>query len=149
MVLLNQQRKGRFLTENPVRKILAGAKFQSCDLPTQIFFSLQPLLPHRPWPFSMAPHGRAHLCLSPMFKNQSPTFLLFKYIGVIGKVGSGKSSFLDALIGELNKVSGDIFVRDPTSGLGFVRQEPWIQKGTVKENVRKCFSIVICLLAFA
>ena len=75
--------------------------------------------------------------------------MIFKYIGVIGKVGSGKSSFLDALIGELNKVSGDVFVRDPTSGLGFVRQEPWIQKGTVKENVRKCFSIVICLLAFA
>lgn len=67
------------------------------------------------------------------------SYHLFKYIGVIGKVGSGKSSFLDALIGELNKVSGEIFVRDPTSGLGFVRQEPWIQKGTVKENVSTWF----------
>jgi len=56
-------------------------------------------------------------------------------IGIAGKVGSGKSSFLDAILGELNKVSGEIFVRDPYAGIGLVMQEHWLQKGTIRDNV--------------
>jgi ABC-type transport system involved in cytochrome bd biosynthesis fused ATPase/permease subunit len=54
---------------------------------------------------------------------------------VVGKIGSGKSSLLDALVGELHRISGEIFVRNPNNGIGFVKQEPWIQKGTVRDNV--------------
>ena len=32
-------------------KILTGDEFQTRDLPTQIFFDIQPLLPDRIWPF--------------------------------------------------------------------------------------------------
>ena len=38
------QEKGYILTEIPLRRVLAGTEFQTCDLLTQIFFSLQPHL---------------------------------------------------------------------------------------------------------
>jgi ABC-type bacteriocin/lantibiotic exporter with double-glycine peptidase domain len=67
-------------------------------------------------------------------------------IGVVGKVGSGKSSLLDAFLGELDKVSGQIFVRDPYAGIGLVMQEHWLQKGTVRDNVRNqyCPLVLTC-----
>ena len=56
-------------------------------------------------------------------------------IGIIGKVGSGKSSLLASILGELNKVSGHTAVDWPFSGIGFVQQEAWLQKGTVRDNI--------------
>ena len=56
-------------------------------------------------------------------------------IGIIGKVGSGKSSVLSSILGELNKISGMIAVDWPFSGIGYVQQEPWLQKGSVKDNI--------------
>lgn len=40
-----------------------------------------------------------------------------QFIGVIGKVGSGKSSFLQAITGNLIKTNGTIYVRDWQQGL--------------------------------
>jgi ABC-type Mn2+/Zn2+ transport system ATPase subunit len=42
-----------------------------------------------------------------------------KFIGVIGTVGSGKSSVLLSLLGELNKSSGTLSVPDPSQGSNF------------------------------
>jgi len=63
--------------------------------------------------------------------------LLFQesFIGVIGKVGSGKSSLLAAITAELHRDNGDVFLEDIAVGFGFAAQEPWIQHGTVKENI--------------
>jgi ATP-binding cassette subfamily C (CFTR/MRP) protein 10 len=58
-----------------------------------------------------------------------------EFLGVIGKVGSGKSTLLKALIGEVNKEEGDIQVVDPPRGVAYVQQEPWLQQGTIRENI--------------
>ncbi|XP_078503541.1 ATP-binding cassette sub-family C member 10-like [Lissotriton helveticus] len=56
-------------------------------------------------------------------------------VGVVGKVGCGKSSLLAAITGELNRKGGCVFISDLEHGFGFVAQEPWIQFATVKENI--------------
>ncbi|KAJ3050077.1 hypothetical protein HK097_008934 [Rhizophlyctis rosea] len=53
---------------------------------------------------------------------------------IIGPIGSGKSSFLQSLIGEMRLTEG----RAPTirtSALSYVSQAPWIQNATLKENI--------------
>jgi ATP-binding cassette subfamily C (CFTR/MRP) protein 1 len=51
---------------------------------------------------------------------------------VVGKVGSGKSSFLSALLGEMNKVSGLI---NTYGTISYVPQQAWIQNESVKSNI--------------
>ncbi|GFR60827.1 multidrug resistance-associated protein 7-like [Elysia marginata] len=60
-----------------------------------------------------------------------------QFLGVIGKVGSGKSSLLNAIIGEMNKTAGVISVSAQVKDKGFalVAQEPWIQHATIKDNI--------------
>ena len=53
-------------------------------------------------------------------------------IGVIGPVGSGKSSLLSAIVASMDKVKGSIKVGNITNGVGLVTQEPWIQHATVR-----------------
>ncbi|NXQ63375.1 MRP7 protein, partial [Anthoscopus minutus] len=56
-------------------------------------------------------------------------------LGVVGKVGSGKSSLLSAIAGELIKQGGRVYVCDLEQGFGLATQEPWIQFTTVRENI--------------
>ncbi|NXT74733.1 MRP7 protein, partial [Zapornia atra] len=56
-------------------------------------------------------------------------------LGVVGKVGSGKSSLLAAITGELSKQGGCVYVCDLEQGFGLATQEPWIQFTTVRENI--------------
>ncbi|KAM6355278.1 ATP-binding cassette sub-family C member 10 [Podargus strigoides] len=56
-------------------------------------------------------------------------------LGVVGKVGSGKSSLLAAISGELIKQGGRVYVCDLEQGFGLATQEPWIQFTTVRENI--------------
>ncbi len=64
---------------------------------------------------------------------------------VIGTVGSGKSALLQAVVGELPVLSGNISRRTKdknetqqkrgTSALSYASQDPWIMNGTIRENV--------------
>ncbi|KAM6128193.1 ATP-binding cassette sub-family C member 10 isoform 2-T2 [Pterocles gutturalis] len=56
-------------------------------------------------------------------------------LGVVGKVGSGKSSLLAAITGALIKQGGRVYVCDLDQGFGLATQEPWIQFTTVRENI--------------
>ncbi|XP_021246016.1 multidrug resistance-associated protein 7 [Numida meleagris] len=56
-------------------------------------------------------------------------------LGVVGKVGSGKSSLLAAITGELVKQGGQVYICDLEQGFGLATQEPWIQFTTVRENI--------------
>ncbi|NXU52281.1 MRP7 protein, partial [Turnix velox] len=56
-------------------------------------------------------------------------------LGVVGKVGAGKSSLLAAITGELIKQGGRVYVCDLERGFGLATQEPWIQFTTVRENI--------------
>ncbi|CAG9814465.1 unnamed protein product [Phaedon cochleariae] len=53
-------------------------------------------------------------------------------IGVIGPVGSGKSSLLQTLLGELEVVSGTIEVNGTVA---YASQEPWVFAATVRQNI--------------
>jgi ATP-binding cassette, subfamily C (CFTR/MRP), member 1 len=51
---------------------------------------------------------------------------------IVGRVGSGKSSFLQAILGELYKVKGEVVVHGTTA---YVAQQPWVMNASVKENI--------------
>ncbi|GAU27416.1 hypothetical protein TSUD_356520 [Trifolium subterraneum] len=53
-------------------------------------------------------------------------------IAVCGPVGSGKSSLLYAILGEILKISGTVNVGGT---LAYVSQSSWIQSGTVQDNI--------------
>lgn len=51
---------------------------------------------------------------------------------IVGRVGSGKSSILQCLLGDLYKLDGEVKVNGKVA---FVSQVPWIINGTVRENI--------------
>ncbi|CAJ0609705.1 unnamed protein product [Cylicocyclus nassatus] len=53
-------------------------------------------------------------------------------IAVVGKVGTGKSSLLQAILGEMNKVSGFVNV---SGAIAYVPQKAWIQNLTLRDNI--------------
>ncbi|XP_043508427.1 ATP-binding cassette sub-family C member 10 [Frieseomelitta varia] len=56
-------------------------------------------------------------------------------IGIMGEVGSGKSLLFDGILGEIIKVRGIIAVNDSKKGFAYVKQNPWLQRGTIRENI--------------
>ncbi|XP_075224680.1 ATP-binding cassette sub-family C member 10 [Lycorma delicatula] len=58
-----------------------------------------------------------------------------QFIGITGQVGSGKSSLLAAVLAEMEKDVGFVAVPEFESGFGFVSQTPWLQNGTLRDNV--------------
>nr|XP_054758004.1 ATP-binding cassette sub-family C member 10-like [Lytechinus pictus] len=56
-------------------------------------------------------------------------------VGVIGKVGSGKSSLFSAILADMGKEKGTISIAGLGQGFGLATQEPWLQHATVKENI--------------
>ncbi|XP_078254928.1 ATP-binding cassette sub-family C member 10 [Rhinoraja longicauda] len=56
-------------------------------------------------------------------------------IGIVGKVGSGKSSLLAAITGELNRLDGEVYISTLEEGFGLAAQESWIQFATIRENI--------------
>nr|KAG5700435.1 hypothetical protein BaRGS_010348 [Batillaria attramentaria] len=55
-----------------------------------------------------------------------------KLVAVVGQVGSGKSSLVSAILGEMEKLEGKVTVQ---SSVAYVPQQAWIQNATLKDNV--------------
>ncbi|KAF9560470.1 ABC transporter [Agrocybe pediades] len=55
-------------------------------------------------------------------------------VAIVGPVGSGKTSLLQGLIGEMRKTSGSIVFG---GSVGYCPQGAWIQNATIRENI--CF----------
>ncbi|KAJ2082118.1 hypothetical protein H4R24_001814 [Coemansia sp. RSA 988] len=53
-------------------------------------------------------------------------------LAVIGRVGSGKSSLVSAILGDMIKCAGDITVR---GSVAYVAQQPWILNATLRDNI--------------
>lgn len=51
---------------------------------------------------------------------------------VLFQVGSGKSSLLAAVLGEMSRVGGRVAVR---GRVAYTAQDPWIQNSTLRANV--------------
>ncbi|GER32854.1 multidrug resistance protein ABC transporter [Striga asiatica] len=53
-------------------------------------------------------------------------------VAICGTVGSGKSSLLSCILGEMPKISGIVRV---SGSKAYVAQSPWIQSGKIEENI--------------
>ncbi|EDO17723.1 hypothetical protein Kpol_1033p28 [Vanderwaltozyma polyspora DSM 70294] len=51
---------------------------------------------------------------------------------IVGKVGSGKSAFIQSILGDLFRVKGFATIH---GNVAYVSQLPWIMNGTVKDNI--------------
>ncbi|KAF8602913.1 P-loop containing nucleoside triphosphate hydrolase protein [Ceratobasidium sp. AG-I] len=64
---------------------------------------------------------------------------------VCGPTGSGKSSLLSALLGEMNKVTGQVYLpKEPTrlnektglqTSISYCAQQPWLEHKSIKKNI--------------
>lgn len=68
----------------------------------------------------------------PTLENINADFPKGKLIGIIGPVGEGKSSFLQALLRELPLESGTIRIN---GAISYACQEPWVFAGSVRQNI--------------
>lgn len=51
---------------------------------------------------------------------------------IVGRVGSGKSSLLQAMLGDIWKIHGEIVMH---GSVAYVAQQPWIMNDTVRDNI--------------
>uniref|UniRef100_A0A8C3D0L9 ATP binding cassette subfamily C member 8 n=1 Tax=Cairina moschata TaxID=8855 RepID=A0A8C3D0L9_CAIMO len=54
---------------------------------------------------------------------------------IVGQVGCGKSSLLLAILGEMQKISGNIFWSRKRGSVAYASQKPWLLNATVEENI--------------
>lgn len=68
----------------------------------------------------------------PVLKNINAQFQKGSLTAVVGSVGSGKSSMISALLGEMDKISGRV---NTVGSIAYVSQQAWIQNATLQENI--------------
>ncbi|CAL9180811.1 unnamed protein product [Musa hybrid cultivar] len=68
----------------------------------------------------------------PTLKNLNLTINKGEKVAVCGPVGSGKSSLLYAILGEIPKLSGSVEV---FGSIAYVSQTSWTQSGTLRDNI--------------
>ncbi|XP_011601661.2 ATP-binding cassette sub-family C member 2 [Takifugu rubripes] len=68
----------------------------------------------------------------PFLKNLNLDIKPGRLVAVVGAVGSGKSSFMSALLGEMHRKKGFVNVQ---GSLAFVPQQAWIQNATLRDNI--------------
>ncbi|KAI7899459.1 multi drug resistance-associated protein MRP [Cokeromyces recurvatus] len=51
---------------------------------------------------------------------------------IVGRVGSGKSTLISAILGDNVKVAGDVTLR---GSIAYVPQQPWIMNATLRDNI--------------
>eukprot|EP00064_Thunnus_orientalis_P009638 superscaffoldBa00001238_g9663 len=69
---------------------------------------------------------------TPSLQNVSVTVRSQELLAVIGPVGTGKSSLLSAVLGELPHETGTLKVRGQ---LTYASQQPWVFPGTIRSNI--------------
>ncbi|CAI2167258.1 20609_t:CDS:10 [Funneliformis geosporum] len=53
-------------------------------------------------------------------------------VAIVGRVGTGKSSLISALLGEMEKIEGEVIIR---GHVAYVSQSPWIMNATLRDNI--------------
>ncbi len=57
-----------------------------------------------------------------------------EFVGIIGKVGSGKTSLVNALLNEMHLEKGTVHL-NPTSKVALITQSVWLQNTTLRNNI--------------
>ncbi|KAI9365535.1 P-loop containing nucleoside triphosphate hydrolase protein [Zopfochytrium polystomum] len=79
-------------------------------------------------------------------RNVSLTFPVGGLTAICGPTGAGKSSLIQALLGEMKRLSGRAYLPDPrnpvvipgtnlTTGIAYVSQTSWLQNSTIRDNI--------------
>uniref|UniRef100_A0A8C8BCN0 Uncharacterized protein n=1 Tax=Otus sunia TaxID=257818 RepID=A0A8C8BCN0_9STRI len=82
-----------------------------------------PIAGRMPQPWAFPPS-----CLCSVTLDIAPGSL----VAVVGAVGSGKSSLVSAMLGEMENIKGHINIQ---GSLAYVPQQAWIQNATLKDNI--------------
>eukprot|EP01134_Creolimax_fragrantissima_P008215 CFRG8215T1 len=69
---------------------------------------------------------------SPILKKINLTVEGGELVCIAGRVGSGKSSLISAILGEMSQTAGTVRMN---GSLAYVPQQAWIQNATVKDNI--------------
>ncbi|XP_040290619.1 canalicular multispecific organic anion transporter 1-like [Bufo bufo] len=69
---------------------------------------------------------------SPAVKNVNLNIKEGNLVAVVGGVGSGKSSLVSSMLGEMDHVYGHINIK---GSVAYVPQQAWIQNATLKDNI--------------
>ncbi|KAI9353265.1 hypothetical protein DFJ73DRAFT_759726 [Zopfochytrium polystomum] len=79
-------------------------------------------------------------------RNINLTFPVGGLTSICGPTGAGKSSLIQALLGEMKRLSGRAYLPDPrnpvaipgtnlTTGTAYVSQTSWLQNSTIRDNI--------------
>ncbi|KAI6120491.1 P-loop containing nucleoside triphosphate hydrolase protein [Pisolithus croceorrhizus] len=68
----------------------------------------------------------------PFLRNVNIAIRRGSLTAIVGHVGSGKSSLLSAVIGEMMRVSGEV---NCNGTIAYCAQQPWIQTTTIQDNI--------------
>ena len=71
---------------------------------------------------------------APVIKNINLTILNNEFICILGETGSGKSSVLEAILGNMKSTNPDSSIIINGS-ISYISQVPWISNNTVKQNI--------------
>uniref|UniRef100_A0AAG5CWJ4 ABC-type glutathione-S-conjugate transporter n=2 Tax=Anopheles atroparvus TaxID=41427 RepID=A0AAG5CWJ4_ANOAO len=69
---------------------------------------------------------------TPTLKNINLSLRKGQLSAIVGTVGTGKSSLISALLGEMEKISG---VVNTDGSIAYVPQQAWIQNATLRDNI--------------
>ncbi|XP_072483308.1 ATP-binding cassette sub-family C member 2 [Notamacropus eugenii] len=70
--------------------------------------------------------------IEPAVRNVTLDVKTGQLVAVVGVVGSGKSSLMSAMLGEMEPIHGHINIK---GSIAYVPQQSWIQNGTLKDNI--------------
>ncbi|XP_041776522.1 multidrug resistance-associated protein 1-like isoform X1 [Anopheles merus] len=69
---------------------------------------------------------------TPTLKNINLSLRKGQLSAIVGTVGTGKSSLISALLGEMEKISGHV---NTDGSIAYVPQQAWIQNATLRDNI--------------
>lgn len=69
---------------------------------------------------------------SPVLKNINLRVKKGEVTAVVGRVGSGKSSLVSALLGDMVKTEGKVTLR---GSVAYVPQQPWVMNASLRDNI--------------